>query len=123
MWVVMRRITRIATTLLLCLLAAYLCVAQPGMCPYWVVSDRALAAPAATADAGAPHHPHSHSQNREFFVTTTPPVVPQVVVTPTLLLALLAALGLKRFLPLTGLTKTDWRPSLLAPPPRCFASA
>ncbi|MBP7694355.1 MAG: hypothetical protein KA764_20700, partial [Anaerolineales bacterium] len=77
----------------------------------------------AAQTAEASPHQHNHSQNREFFVTTTPPVVPQVMVTAAILLALLAALGLKVSIPQAGLTRADWRPVLMAPPPRHFASA
>ncbi|MBL8057146.1 MAG: hypothetical protein JNK29_10635, partial [Anaerolineales bacterium] len=61
-------------------LAGYLSLAQPGLCPYWLVADVSLlTAEAAAADGHAHHHTHDHNQQREYFVVTTAPARPEPV--------------------------------------------
>jgi len=72
-------------------LAAYLWLAQPGLCPYWLVGDvaRLSAEPADTLHH--PHHHHDHNQRRQLFVTTMAPALPQPLLALADLLAWLAA--------------------------------
>lgn len=90
----MRRIIRCSLFGLSAFLAAYLWLAQPGLCPYWLVGNvaRLSAEPADGADAPHhSHHHHDHNEQRQLFVTATAPALPQPLLLLTALLAWLAA--------------------------------
>lgn len=101
-------------------LAGYLCLAQPGLCPYWMIGDLSLLA---AADAEHTHQPaaHHHDQSRDYFLTATAPAVPQVVLSAAALLALLAAAARLEIVADRRLTALPWRPLPLFPPPRSAA--
>ncbi len=111
----MRRLLHGFDTLAVLFLAAYLCLAQPGLCPYWMVADPSILA---AADEEAGHTHHDHNQQRESFVTVSAPALPQAALTATALLALLADAALKLILADGRLVVSGWHPPTQLRPPR-----
>jgi hypothetical protein len=100
-------------------LAGYLSLAQPGLCPYWLVGDvSALAADVAGHDPDEPQPHHDHNQQRDYFLATTAPALPQPVLAVASLLAALAAGALVVSLAECGLQAAAGHPLRLTPPPR-----
>ncbi len=98
-------------------LAGYLCLAQPGMCPYWMIGDVSiLSGPPASGEHARPQH--NHNENRDNFLATVAPALPQVVLSAAALLALLAARAMQIVLRAGRLTLTSWQRVPPAPPPR-----
>lgn len=119
----LRRHLRLLPSVTLVFMAGYLCVAQPGMCPYWMIGDVSILSGAPANAEHARHHPqHNHNQNRDFFLATTAPAMPQVILTAAALLALLAGAARLESVFERRLIASDWQPSPLSPPPR-FISA
>jgi hypothetical protein len=107
------------TATLLAFMACYLCLAQPGMCPYWMIGDVSTLSATPTGGEHAHHQAqHNHSQQRDFFLATTAPALPQVTLTAAALLALLAAAALQMSVIERRVTVVAWRPLPLFPPPR-----
>lgn len=96
-------------------LAAYLSLAQPGLCPYWLVGDLSFLIAPAADDA---HAHHNHDAGRERSVAVTAPALPQSVPAAATLLAALAAAALIWRLNEAPLLLTGWRARPHLPPPR-----
>ncbi len=118
-----RHFRRLLTVTMLVFMASYLCLAQPGMCPYWMIGDVSTLSATPMGSTHEHHQPqHNHSQNRDFFLATTAPALPQVFLTAAALLALLAAAARTISVIERRLTVVDWQPLPLFPPPRFSAA-
>lgn len=114
----MRRLARFGSVCLRAFLAAYLWLAQPGLCPYWLVADTAPLSAPASGDGHTSQH-HDHNEHRQLFVTTTAPALPQPLLPLHTLLAWLAASAPR--LPAAEerrLVSASLTPAPLVPPPR-----
>lgn len=111
----MRRLWQGFDTIAVLFLAGYLCLAQPGLCPYWMVVDTSILSAAA---GETDHTHHDHNQQREYFVTVSAPALPQPTLTATALLALLAEAALILLLVEQRLVVAGWHPPTQLRPPR-----
>jgi len=94
------------------------------MCPYWMVGDISFLSEAPAGSEHGHHHPqHNHSQNRDFFESTTAPVTPQVVLSAAAWLALLAAAARQEAVRERPVVTAYWHPQPIFPPPRFVFAA
>jgi hypothetical protein len=96
-------------------LSLWLSLAQPGLCPCWMLADIEDNHP---HPAGNAHEPHGHEYLQELFRANVASTAPQVISVLALMLACLAA-SLRHWL-LSGehLLSGFWFAEVLLPPPR-----
>jgi len=96
-------------------LSLWLSLAQPGLCPCWMLADVTHHHP---HPAGNAHKPHSHDYLWELFRATLASVAPQVLSALALMLACLAACLWRRLLASGCPSNLLWFAQVLLPPPR-----
>ena len=107
------RLAQLLTFLILTLLAGYLTLTQPGLCPCWLMAGADHPHP-----AGAASGPHGHGYLVDLFQAESPAALPPVVLPAAMLAMLLGAGGLwlpphPRAVPSGG-----WNAPPQTPPPR-----
>ncbi len=97
-------------------LAGFMALAQPGLCPCWLMADVAANHP---HPDGHPERPHSHDYLFEMFASGLAAPPPRAVIPARLFVAHLASQGLLRLTAIEGLAPAiGWQAALEPPPPR-----
>lgn len=96
-------------------LSLWLSLAQPGLCPCWMLSDLEHNHP---HPSGHSHEPHAHDYVWELFRASLASVAPQVFSALALMLASLAACLWQALLSRKRLQAAAWFANVPLPPPR-----
>jgi hypothetical protein len=110
--------SRLALVLLI-FLAAYMALAQPGLCTCWLIRDVHTYHPHLAAD---PERPHSHFYLIEFYNSQTVANAPPFLTPARTLILALALGGLWRRISHTTMFVAGWTSPPLIPPPRLRVS-
>ncbi len=101
--------------ILIVLLVGFVALAQPGLCPCWLMLDISAHHP---HPDGHPERPHSHGYLADLFQTDTVAAIPLLVVPAQTLIAQHALGALWWRVPNREWQLTGWMSAMEPPPPR-----
>ena len=100
-------------------LAGFMALAQPGLCPCWLMEDVAANHP---HPDGHPERPHTHDYLFEMFASGLAAPPPRALIPACLFVAHLASQGLFRLAATERTAQAiGWQPATEPPPPRGIA--